>query len=290
MQNYPIVALDINGTIIEGDTASKNSNVTPIKQLTDPAANLIRQIENKAKIVLYTFGNEYPLAVEVINKITQNSVDWHYYFIVRDVTDPEKVWALPMPETMENNTFLRVTGQTNPTLTEKAYDLMTTETLTDRTTPLFFPTLNAFGDFVDSKLETGGLVLRAAYDPNPRDRTIKFNKRGGFRAKLLCSNTRRIIAFDDNPDDWQIRDARKSPPSANLVVSPWMSEALGIPLTEVNKLKTHKKYKHDTPDLKITEDHVKLLNTWGGKLNKSRTIQVGETDMSSLFRISNMMD
>lgn len=257
-----LVALDINGTILEGDSLSvtvserrrnldggsglsqqlANSVIRDGRlldknvadQLTDPAQLLLRVVANNSdcattNICLYTFGADFPIAVKRVTEVMKESRPafqfpaTNYYFIARkkpNEDDQSPVYAFPMPRDSSSNTKY-VTFHSEMDKNPKVnIDLLGDATLVTESSvsslelpptpwcspPFKFSSLNAFGMFIDKLSSNGGIVLRAAYEPDLDGRS-GFRKRRdkGSKNKVLYSSKQRILAFDDNTQDWEVR-------------------------------------------------------------------------------------
>lgn len=255
-----VLALDINATIVEGDSMHQ----TQVKNLTAPAKDLMKLTKSSATavsepetssssscsppsrrkaesmrtpptpsepteedkllvsnmklgIVLYTFGSDYRKAVDLLGEWgLADPEPTNYYFIARSA-DTKEIWAFPMHtehmsryvdfETYKNPVILDSPIGEDPNAMPSIASLPTWDPLSGfpQGEAYRFSGLRDFSVFVDLIIRKGHVVLRACYEPqNDMFRSREQGGRKGYCKVLSCSH--HMLAFDDNPDDWELFD------------------------------------------------------------------------------------
>lgn len=232
-QKRLVLALDINATIMEGDSYTKEGTKSGGAdfKITEPAETVLKAmtrdrlemdgqaINMKPRIVLYTFGKDFKKAIESIASLgIEEPPPCNYLFIARKA-DSQEIFAFPMHEShtsgyidwTQKNPAIRETGvdgclqklseipvwqSTRTVACERRVNVDAYRFMDDR----------AFQVFVDLLLDRGNVVFRACYDPQNelfRSRTDA-QQRKGLCKVLSCSS--HMIVFDDHPDDWELVD------------------------------------------------------------------------------------
>merc|ERR1711964_5421 len=210
------VALDINKTIVEEDTL-KNKNATIA--LTPAAKRLFKQLEKepKTRIVLYTFGQDWPKVMDIIHKQFPK------------ITFPEDNCYLIGREKGGHNVYKTKLGTTKDV---NGIDFTAHGPIWNGRHEAMGP--KQFQQWLDSI--HGNIILRATYEPssilpkpwrkmvassgttfyrNSETNVFQTNKPKGTveiagrkekdqntKGKIIASSLP-ILAFDDNPIDWE---------------------------------------------------------------------------------------
>ena len=212
-----VIALDINSTIVEGDSMKGTAPST----LTGPAQKLMTHIksmskEKKPSIILYTFGAD---SSHVVGQMRQYGIKFpreNNFFIARSKNG--EVWAFGSSSPHVNYNLK------NPAIRETYKNVMFVnahQNIGSDFGTYRFENIYKFGEFVVCLLKRGNIVCRACYDPGndyfcQRSETheegcwfLKRDVKVSNRNKILSVNgTRPIIAFDDNPQDWEVDNGK----------------------------------------------------------------------------------
>jgi len=197
-----VVGLDINGTVMEGDSLSGDCLDM---SLTRPALELLKALDDvPARIVFFTFGCDADKLLAGLPKSDRRYFPPENFFFIARAAESAEVWAFPMPRSKYIDF-----GAANPKVKDCAVaeirPLACMSEYAVGAEAYRFKDSKVFGSFVDTLLRVGDAVFRAAYSPD----NAYFRGRKGesddkpTECKLLVSS-KPILAFDDHADDWGI--------------------------------------------------------------------------------------
>mmetsp|Transcript_23905 Transcript_23905/g.43866 ORF Transcript_23905/g.43866 Transcript_23905/m.43866 type:complete len:460 (-) Transcript_23905:154-1533(-) len=229
-----VVALDINGTIVEGDTI-KGSTKRALA-LTAPARELLEFLRTApVRFALFTFGQDWQTALHLVQHHAGARFPWANRFFIARAADNSEIWAFPMPHSRYIDFFSRK----NPVIVD-GLDIEDVPIIKDATevkdaaarrwfedTAFRFQDSSLFKLFVDIVMEAGDVVFRAAYSPACK----YFCSRSTSRCKVLMASVP-VLAFDDNEQDWEINEQEGR---VVHVASPSLCECLNAPHYEDEK-------------------------------------------------------
>ena len=175
-------AFDINDTIVEGDSQHNRG----LKLNESFVTGLKTRLYPNQHIVFYTFGTDFEAFTRLMSDRGIEYPARTMRFVVWIKCQGKwQIWSRPLESASEVITSL---GEAN------AYDKHDEDT---------------FGNAVDEWLSIGHVLLKASYHNVVADNSVlsSFSRAEsyttGHRCKVLRSS-RDIIAFDDNPQDWDI--------------------------------------------------------------------------------------
>ena len=201
-----VVGLDINGTILQGDTL----NGTDVQEgLTEPAREFILRLNAlESRIVFFTFGQDWKHAINCVKELRQAPVA-HKFFIARHAVRLNELWAFRL----DDPPCSLINWQAkNPALVFNEEEYAQRAPLTfdeDQAAECYrLIGVSAYESFVTRLLTDGDIVLRAAFDPQHE----RFRGRKACCGKLLAVTSEMpILVFDDHPEDWKV-------PSPHVIV------------------------------------------------------------------------
>jgi len=257
------VALDINKTIVEEDTL-KDENATIA--LTPAAQSLFEQLENEplTRIVLYTFGQDWPTVSDQIQKQFPDITfpEENRYFIGREKEGPNVY-----------KTQLGTTGVVN------GLDFTVHDPVWNGKHEAMGP--EEFQQWLDSI--PGNIILRATYLPAEitsmsadTESTVGIGGRKDTNGKntkgKIIASSLPILAFDDNPIDWEFfQNGEATGQECILAMAPkhYRGDDLGKKLEKAlidNKdeeliKKLRRKLKQSMDDQDVVKERVKQLGS-----------------------------
>mmetsp|Transcript_60761 Transcript_60761/g.144711 ORF Transcript_60761/g.144711 Transcript_60761/m.144711 type:complete len:529 (+) Transcript_60761:124-1710(+) len=253
-----VVALDVNGTIIEGDSLVDNAQ--PLT-LTKPARELLSYLrEAPVRIIIFTFGRDWPIAVELVEANSSACFTRSNMFFIARASHSREIWAFPMPE----SNLVDFTSR-NPLIGADIDDVELLKTNEEveaamqqdaRCDAYRFQDNGVFKRFVDILLQDGDVVFRAAYGPG----NSYFASRKSHLCKVLLVSVPMIV-YDDHEDDWDIGDCVAK---VVHVVTPAACEVLNTP--NPNDQHWLQKYQREVSHQKASR---RLLHQPGGDRDAS---------------------
>lgn len=197
-----VVSLDINWTILEGDSLCGEDPVA-----TQPARHLLDELRQvPARVVLYTFGIDSAIAVDLLKEYRETKIK-NSYFIARSILG--EIWAFPVPGSRcaeDPGSSLIDFSSKNAIISSELPSLADNACNADRDISEEFKRFNNkadFAKFIDGLISEGDVLLRACFDP----RNTYFCGRADVPCKVLAASLP-IIAFDDHPQDWDLDSPR----------------------------------------------------------------------------------
>lgn len=196
MNGDGVVVLDINGTIVEGDTMKG----VPTTDFTTPVIELFKQLGPRAKVVYYTFGQDWEQVLAWAYHHRKTEVK-HKFFIARHAQRVGETWAFNMAPRSRYIDW----ATKNPVILDDAENGKDTFPTSFEQQPeaqaFRFKTSADFQRFVDALLRDGDVVFRAAYAPgNP---SFLGRTTDGPKAKVFACGSS-FLVFDDHPEDWEL--------------------------------------------------------------------------------------
>ena len=192
-----VVALDINGTIIDGDTFDPELLDSTSLTLTEPARELITELTKRISIdkqniqvVVFTLGVDWPGIVKQIEDISGGVISFDrgtgLMYVGRSAgTDPPAVFVRQLVEDKSEKQPFEHDGiiydGSNPKWRDPGPAL----------------SYETFRERISGK----HLVIRAVY--NSHNAAVVGREDKTLAAKLLVSQLP-VIVFDDHPGDWEV--------------------------------------------------------------------------------------
>lgn len=194
-----VIGLDINGTVMEGDSLS--SGESNDMSLTVPAIEFLNALEKtSARLVFYTFGRDFDRVLESLPRLESRRFPPENFFFISRALDSDEVWAFPMPPSKH----VEYGEKDNPIINVDVADVKPLDDMSEYrkgADAYRFKDSEAFGRFIDTILLAGDAVLRSSYAPGHPH--FRGRKDGARKCKILRSS-KPVLAFDDHAEDWEV--------------------------------------------------------------------------------------
>ena len=205
-ENGLVVALDVNGTIVDGDSLGSHTEQLHSISLTKPARRLIKELTNRIsggqniQVVIFTLGVDWPGVVDEIEKVSGGVISFDCTSTT--TTTSRRMYVGRASRADPPGVFVRELVDATDRETPFEHDGI----LYKGANPVWLdPGPQLSYDAYRERMEGGHAVVRGVF----RSGNSAVAGRGDARLppKLLVSS-RPVVVFDDHPGDWEVVSPR----------------------------------------------------------------------------------